>query len=297
MTAPTPDRRLALMTAEDQQRVRNAVADRGPGVFASPLVGGSRSNVARYLAEGGLGALLAGRHSWRTVWKAAEEVIDQDPTVMERTPQQAAADAQARTAQVDAIVDDAQQTLQAGDLARVAELLDQAMAVDPDHRLPGVGGSRALGRRLSEIRDAVRTRLANEQRAAAAGRLEVGEQLAAHQVQIRDRRTGEVVLICHPSTAERWLTWYAAGLGGVRSGLEDNDLRVCACKHLCASHSSTRLDYTQAPGVGNGMCGVDGCGCPEFRPVIAGPAAPLVSVSELVGGNSVEVVADSPSMP
>lgn len=272
MTAPTPDRRLALMTSEDQQRVRNAVADKGPGIFASPMVGGSRSNVARYLAEGELGALLADRHSWRTVQKAAAEVIDHDPAVIEQSPQQAAVDAQARTARVDAIVDHAQQALRADDLVRVARLLDEAMALDPDHRLPGAGGSRALGHRLSDIRDRIRARLG----AAAVGRFQVGE-VAGDEARIRDTTTGEVVLICHRSTAQRWLAWYAAGLGGYRSRVEDNDMRVCVCVHLCASHSSTRPDYTQAPGVGNGECGVDGCGCGEFRPAIAGPGAPLVA--------------------
>ncbi|MCX5066709.1 hypothetical protein OOJ91_12545 [Micromonospora lupini] len=296
MTAPAPDRRLHLMTGEDQQRVRNAVADRGPGIFASPLGGGSRANVARYLAEGELGKQLADRHSWRTVWKAVAEVIDQDPTVIERSPQQAAADAQARTARVDAIVDEAQRALRADDLVQVARLLNEAMALDPDHRLPGVGGSRALGHRLAGIRDCIHAQLVVEQRAAAVGRFRLGE-IAGSEARVRDTLTGEVVLVCHRSTAERWLAWHTAGLGGVRSWVEDNDFRLCACRHLCASHSSSKADYTQVPGVGNGDCGIEGCGCQEFRPVIAGPAAPLVSVGELAGGNSVEVVDSTPPMP
>ncbi|MEU3452248.1 hypothetical protein ABZ671_01195 [Micromonospora sp. NPDC006766] len=157
MTAPAST--LAGMSPEDQQRVRNAVADTGPGIFASPLIGGSRSDVARYLAEGELGRRLADRHDWRVVWKAVAQVIDEDPAVVERSPEQAKADAEARTVRVDGIVDEAQQALQAGDLVQVAALLDEAWAVDPDHRIPGVGGVRSLGVRLSVVRDRIHARL------------------------------------------------------------------------------------------------------------------------------------------
>lgn len=154
-----PTGALGSMSAEDQQRIRNAVADRGPEIFNSPMVGGSRSDVARYLAEGQLGKDLSGRHDWREVLAAARQVIDENPALVERSPQTAKFDAEARTARIDGIVDQAQQALKANDLARVAALLDEAHAIDPDHRLPGVGGSRSLGRRLSEIREAIRERL------------------------------------------------------------------------------------------------------------------------------------------
>lgn len=117
---------------------------------------------------------------------------------------------------------------------------------------------------------------------SACGRYELGGQAPGGRVEIRDRATGEVVLICHPYTAGRWVAWIAGPPAGPGEWIQDNDFRVCWCVHLCASHSSTLADYTQAPGVGNGECGVDGCGCPGFRVRIARP--------EIGGGNSVDVV-------
>lgn len=116
---------------------------------------------------------------------------------------------------------------------------------------------------------------------AAVVRFELGDQLAPDRVEVRDA-AGLVVLVCHPYTAGLWLEWHAAGPGGDRSWVVDNDYRVCACRHLCLSHSSILPDWTQAPGVGNGECAVAGCGCPGFRVVIAGPG--------IAGGNSVDVV-------
>ncbi|TDC34229.1 hypothetical protein E1211_17945 [Micromonospora sp. 15K316] len=112
--------------------------------------------------------------------------------------------------------------------------------------------------------------------ASTAARFELGGSLDAYRVQVRDRAMGKVVLVCHPYTAARWLAWYAAGPGGGhRSWVEDNDLRVCVCQHLCMSHVSTLPDYSQAPGLGNGSCGVGGCGCVRFVPLVAAPGGLL----------------------
>ncbi|WBB94133.1 hypothetical protein [Verrucosispora sp. WMMC514] len=264
MTAPAP-RLLGGISSEDQQRIRNAVADRGPGIFHSPMVGGSRDSVARYLAEGELGGLLADRYDWQTVKAAVAEAIDEDPTVIGRSPEQAKVDAAARTAQVDRMVGEAEQALRAGDLAQVAARLDAAWSVDPDHRIPGVGGARSLGVRLADVRDRIRARLAREcpESPPAAG-YELGCRLPAGRIEVRDRGAGEVVLVCHESTAVRWVGWIVGLPAGPGEWVEDNDLRVCACRHLCASHASTLADHTSPGGVGNGSCGVDGCGCGRF---------------------------------
>lgn len=101
-------------------------------------------------------------------------------------------------------------------------------------------------------------------------RYELADRLTTeHEARVVDTATGEVVLVCHPYTATRWLDWQAGRLPRVGSEGADNDYRVCECRHLCLSHSSTRADWTVAPGVGNGCCG---CGCPVFRPAIVGPA-------------------------
>jgi hypothetical protein len=155
---------LAGFSPADQQRVRNAVADRGPEIFTSPMVGGSRTDVARYLAEAegptSLIRSLEGQHDWRTVWKAVAQVLDENPELVEgRSPAKAKADREDRTARVQGIVDQAEKALKAEDLPRVAELLDAAYAIDPDHRLPGRLGT---GPRLAEIRDTVHKQLAEK---------------------------------------------------------------------------------------------------------------------------------------
>lgn len=141
---------LADMSPEDQQRIRNAVADRGPGIYASPMVGGSKSDVGRYLAEGELGKQLADRHDWRKVWQAVSQVIDEDPEALKRSPAKVKADTEARTAKADEIAGRANAAVKAGDMARAADLLDEAAAIDPDHV--------AFGRRLAEVRDLIRKR-------------------------------------------------------------------------------------------------------------------------------------------
>lgn len=110
--------------------------------------------------------------------------------------------------------------------------------------------------------------------ASADGRYELGGQAAAGRVEIRDRETGEVVLICHPYTAGRWLAWIAGPPAGPGEWIEDNDSRVCRCLHLCASHSSTVADYSSVSGVGNGQCGVEDCPCGRFDLAIGRPAVP-----------------------
>lgn len=107
------------------------------------------------------------------------------------------------------------------------------------------------------------------------------------QARILDAGSGRLVLTCHPTTAVRWLDWVAGRAGRVGWEGVDNDYRVCWCAHLCLSHSSLLPDYSLAPGVGNGECGVGGCGCRGFRPQVAAP----------IGGNSVDVVDTGPSMP
>ncbi|MEU3452246.1 hypothetical protein ABZ671_01185 [Micromonospora sp. NPDC006766] len=110
--------------------------------------------------------------------------------------------------------------------------------------------------------------------APAQARYELGDALPADRVEIRDQATGEVVLICHRYTAGRWLAWQTGPPAGPGEWIEDNDFRVCRCRHLCASHASTLADYSHAPGVGNGQCGVDGCGCGRFDLAIGRPTPP-----------------------
>ncbi|PZG12989.1 hypothetical protein C1I95_24585 [Micromonospora craterilacus] len=108
--------------------------------------------------------------------------------------------------------------------------------------------------------------------APAAG-YELGDRRPDGRIEVRDQATGEVVLICHESTAVRWLAWLVGPPAGPGEWIEDNDLRVCTCRHLCASHCSTLPDYSRVSGVGNGQCGVDGCGCGRFVLRIGRPAA------------------------
>lgn len=88
--------------------------------------------------------------------------------------------------------------------------------------------------------------------------------------QIIDRATGRVAVVCHTTTAPRWIEWYTGKAD--RLSVIPNDFRVCECTHLCATHASTLPDGTWAPGIGNGTCGFEGCSCQRMTPAIARPA-------------------------
>ncbi len=84
----------------------------------APMVGRSLSNAARYLAEGegpdSLVRTMEGRHDWRTIWTAIAEVLADYPGIVEqRSPEQAKADAEARTVRVDDLIPQAEQALAA----------------------------------------------------------------------------------------------------------------------------------------------------------------------------------------
>lgn len=85
-----------------------------------------------------------------------------------------------------------------------------------------------------------------------------------------DQVDGAIVITCHSDTAQKWLAWYAGDLDP-RSYFP-NDMRVCRCGHLCATHSSTTADHEYPGGIGNGQCGFDSCTCGQFDGVITRPA-------------------------
>lgn len=153
---------LATMTPADQQRVLLAVTDRGPGIYHSPLVGGSADNVARYIAEGrDLTGALEGDHDWRAIAAAISETITAHPHLIERTPAQAKADADTRLVRLDQLADQASAAFNAGDIAGALTLIDQLLALDPDHRLVGGAAGRAMGRRVADLRPIVSEQLAS----------------------------------------------------------------------------------------------------------------------------------------
>ncbi len=79
---PCPDHPHAVtlddLSGPERARLRHAVMDQGPGIYQSPLGGGSYDGVGRYLTEGG--RLLPDR-PWRAVWRCVVALIEAEPAL------------------------------------------------------------------------------------------------------------------------------------------------------------------------------------------------------------------------
>lgn len=126
--------KLATMTAVDQAALGVAVEDAGPGIFQSPLAGGSFSDVGRYVGEGPAVRPLVDKYGADTVWGAAEEWARANPGVLARTPDEVNARRAERARLAGERSTAAAAAMKAGDYDLARTELDAGEALDPTHR-------------------------------------------------------------------------------------------------------------------------------------------------------------------
>lgn len=127
---------LDKLSAADQVRVRVAVDDHAARIYRSPLVGGSKSSVGRYLAEGPL-SKVTDRYGLSTVWEAVAEVVNEQPDALTRSDADVKAAAKRRADEAERLANRAADLFQAGDAAEALALVDQAEQLNPDQRVGG----------------------------------------------------------------------------------------------------------------------------------------------------------------
>ncbi|MEU7590611.1 hypothetical protein AB0A95_30515 [Micromonospora sp. NPDC049230] len=149
----------------DRERIRVAVEDHAARMFTSPMIGGSRENTARYVAEGPL-TKLADRDGLARVWNAVDQVLGDRPELMTRSPEESERAAAARAERVETMASQAAQLTKDGDYAGAMDLIDQAETMAPDH-LVGTGKTLRT-RSWDDLRGIVRRRQETTQPAGDA---------------------------------------------------------------------------------------------------------------------------------
>lgn len=145
MTQPTE---LDELTERERALLRHAVEDHGPGIWHSPLTGGSRDAVGRYLAEGGK---LLPEHDWQLVWRCVVQLLDREPDLVTGQPptHSELADRRAeRALQADALLVEALHAFRANRWDAALTLVDRAELAAPSHH--------PKGRTYDDIRSFVR---------------------------------------------------------------------------------------------------------------------------------------------
>lgn len=143
----------------DRERIRVAVEDHAARMFASPWIGGSRENTARYVAEGPL-TKLTDREGLSRVWNAVDQVLGDRPELMTRSPEESERAAAARAERVESMASQAAQLTKSGDYTGAMDLIDQAETMAPDH-LVGTGKTLRT-RSWDDLRAIVRRRQEKE---------------------------------------------------------------------------------------------------------------------------------------
>ncbi len=123
--------RLDDLTDVERAILRHAVADRGPGIFHNPLIGGSPDAVGRYLTEGGD---LLPRFHWVAVWRCIVQLLTREPELLgSRALTRVEIDRQKaeRVAVAEALLSDALGCFTAGQYDEVLTLVDRAEVAAP----------------------------------------------------------------------------------------------------------------------------------------------------------------------
>lgn len=151
-----PGGKLGEMSPVDRAALAVHVEDAGPGIFQSPLVGGSFSSVGRYVGEGRDSNDLVEKYGSSTVWGAAEQWARAHPEVMARTFTEVAERKKARTAEAEARFQDAVTASEAGDFPGAFAAIDAGELVDPTHKVNfrGWDDARAILARIEAKRAA-----------------------------------------------------------------------------------------------------------------------------------------------
>lgn len=148
-TAVPADGAMAAITDPlDRERIRVAVEDYAATIWWSPLIGGNRDNVGRYVAEGHLGPLTT-KYGLSDVWLAVLQVVDDRPDLLTRSNDEAKAAAAARAARAEQHSKDAAAAVKAGDYRAALDQIGQGERLAPDAR---VGSQRSW----NELRGIVR---------------------------------------------------------------------------------------------------------------------------------------------
>jgi hypothetical protein len=158
------DEPVNRFTHVEQAIIRNAVADEAARYFGG-LLGFGRDSAARYTSEAHLVKLIE-KYGLSAVWAAVAAVIDDDPTVLERSPTERKRLRAARQARAESILEQALAALDTGDDAEANRLIDEAELIDPEYR-PGRNSGLVLPPTWDEVRRTV-VRVA-ARRATAAG--------------------------------------------------------------------------------------------------------------------------------
>lgn len=162
--APEPTPELAVFGPLDQARIRNAAEDYASLYAWSPLIGASPSTVARYVAETGpaLGEVTS-RTSLSETAAAVRSVLEGNPEIMKRTPEQVEAGKVARAEAAAAVNIKAGELFTAGDIPGTMAAIDGGERIDPDYR-HSVGNGPSLT--WDDLRDIVRENSAEQVPAA-----------------------------------------------------------------------------------------------------------------------------------
>lgn len=153
-----PGGKLGEMSPVDRAELGVHVEDAGPGIFQSPLVGGSFSSVGRYVGESSTTRALVDKYGPDTVWGAAEQWARAHPEVMARTHLEVKARIEARRVEAEARFQDAVTASQAGDFPAAYAAIDAGELVDPTHKVNfrGWDDARAILARIEAKRAAER---------------------------------------------------------------------------------------------------------------------------------------------
>lgn len=154
--ADDPGGKLGEMSPRDRAELAVHVEDAGPGIFQSPLVGGSFSSVGRYVGEGRDAKDLVDKYGASTVWGAAEQWARTHPEVMARTHLEVKARIEARRVEAEARFQDAVTASKAGDFPAAYAAVDAGELVDPTHKVNfrGWDDARAILARIEAKRAA-----------------------------------------------------------------------------------------------------------------------------------------------
>lgn len=145
---------LAAMTPADRMRVQIAVEDHGPTYFASPLIGGNRDDVVRYVADSNLDDIQA-TYGRRATWDAVAAVVKGNPDLLTRTEDERQAVRDERRAEAQRLSSQAAAAMRDGDFDGALSLIDDGEATDPDFR---TGTGLRIGRSWPELRAIVARR-------------------------------------------------------------------------------------------------------------------------------------------
>ena len=126
--------KLAELSPVDRAALGNAVEDQGPGIFQSPMTGGSFNDVGRYVSEGPAMRPLVDKYGADTVWRAVEEHARANPDVLARTPGEVKERQAERAAGAGERATAAAAATKAGDYSQARAEIDAGEAIDPTHR-------------------------------------------------------------------------------------------------------------------------------------------------------------------